>query len=46
MNENTPTEIIDNDQSYIRLIRYLRKQQEGKRNEASNPKEVDSNKSE
>lgn len=46
MNENTPTETINSEQSYIRLIRYLRKQQEGKRDETANPKEADSNKPE
>lgn len=46
MNENTQTETTNNDQSYIRLIRYLRKQQEGNRDEAPDTKETDSNKSE
>lgn len=46
MNENTQTETTSNDQSYIRLIRYLRKLQEGNRDEAPDTKETDSNKSE
>ena len=46
MSENTQTETTNNDQSYIRLVRYLRKQQEENRDEAPDTKETNSNKSE
>lgn len=46
MNENTQTEKLDEYQSYARLVRYLRKQEEAQRNETSHTKEADSNKPE
>lgn len=46
MSENMSAEVIENEQSYIRLIRYLRKQQEGKSDETSNAEEADSCQSE
>ena len=43
MKENTPIE-KNNNQCYVRFIRYLRKTQEAKKDEASHNKKTDSNK--
>ena len=46
MKDNTQIAKNEQYQSYIRLIRYLRKQQEGKRNETPDSKKTDCHKSE
>ena len=46
MKESSQTAKSEQYQSYIRLIRYLRKKQEGKKNETPDPKKTDCHKSE
>ncbi len=46
MNENMLIKETNSDQCYVRLIRYLRKQQEAERDETSHIKETYSNKPE
>ena len=46
MSESTQTAKSEQYQSYVRLIRYLRKQQEGKKHETSDSKKTDCHKSE
>lgn len=45
MKENTIEKKNDSEQSYVRLIRYLRKQQEAANNETSHTKKTDCNQS-